>query len=573
MGLGIDEIKRKITEKSKGAVINRAIVHQNRIKFHAEMHVTSYISQPLTDFLNFVSNLIPDDKFKIFKTLFRYPVKTNEVTGICFDKLSRIFDGRNPAFNYQFTNSEQMDDWDYYRKNVLNEPDIWSTIGWEFFKTEINSILIVDLPIEQAEADRYPRPYFYWLTIDKVISFEADPITGVMKWIIFMQNDNRIAVIDDESYRVFTEKDGNIQFLLVESRHDLHYCPAKFFWNESINLSEPDVKKSPISNQLESMDWFLFHHISKKHLDMYASYPIYSGYEQSCDFSNAENGDYCDGGFLKDQQGRYKLDNAGLLLRCPKCGSKRIAGVGSFVEIPIPDGDKQPDLRNPVQVLSVDRNSLDYNVSEEERLKNEIITSIVGTNEQITTRDALNEQQIKANFESQSTVLNRVKKGFEEAQKFVDETICRLRYGNMFISAKINMGTEFYIYDENELRSRYKLAKEAGASEAELDALQNKIIETEYRTDQTQLQRMLLLAELEPYRHLSRAEVMNLYEKQIINESELRIKLNFANFVRRFERENMNILEFASQIPFDKKVKLITNKFLEYASENKGGEN
>lgn len=38
----------------------------------------------------FVSNLLPHDKFKMFKTLFRYPVKTNEVTGVCFDKLSRI---------------------------------------------------------------------------------------------------------------------------------------------------------------------------------------------------------------------------------------------------------------------------------------------------------------------------------------------------------------------------------------------------------------------------------------------------------------------------------------------------
>lgn len=107
-----------------------------------------------------------------------------------------------------------------------------------------------------------------------------------------------------------------------------------------------------------------------------------------------------------------------------------------FVEIPVPDGDKQPDLRNPVQMLTVDRNSLDYNVAEEERLRNNIITSIVGTNEEITTRDALNEQQIKANFESQSTILNRVKKGFEAAQQFVDETVCRLRYGNLFVSAK-----------------------------------------------------------------------------------------------------------------------------------------
>lgn len=573
MGLGINDIKKQITEQKKGATINRAIVHQQRIKFHAETFVAPYISQPLTDFLNFVSNLIPDDKFKIFKTLFRYPVKTNEVTGICFDKLSRIFDGRNPAFNYQFMESGQRDDWEYYRQNVLREPEIWSSKGWEYFKTEINSVLIVDLPTEQDAADKYPRPYFYWLPIEQVITFDADPVTGVMRWIIFKQDDKRIAVIDDERYRVFTEKDGNIGDLLIDSPHDLGYTPARFFWNEAISLREPDVKASPLTEQLESMDWYLFYHISKRHLDMYGSYPIYSGYEQSCDFSNAENGDYCDGGFLKDKQGRYKLDQAGILERCPKCGDKRIAGVGSFVEIPVPDGDKQPDLRNPVQMLTVDRNSLDYNVAEEERLRNNIITSIVGTNEEITTRDALNEQQIKANFESQSTILNRVKKGFEAAQQFVDETVCRLRYGNLFVSAKINLGTEFYIYDEMELRERYKLAKEAGASEAELDAMQNQIIETEYRNDSTQLQRMLVLAELEPYRHLTRAEVLNLYGQQIISEPELRVKLNFANFVRRFERENTNILEFGTQIPFSEKIKVITNKFYEYASENRGGAN
>ena len=167
------------------------------------------------------------------------------------------------------------------------------------------------------------------------------------------------------------------------------------------------------------------------------------------------------------------------------------------------------------------------------------------------------------------TALLGEKKGFEAAQQFVDETVCRLRYGNMFVSAKVNYGTEFYLYDASELRNRYKLAKESGASEAELDALQNQIIETEYRNNPTQLQRMLILAELEPYRHLTRPEVLELYEKQLITEDELRIKLNFANFVRRFERENTNVLEFGSQIPFSKKIEVITKKIYDYASESR----
>lgn len=532
-----------------------------------QTHVTPFIGQPTTEFLAWVERLIPNDKFKIFKSLFRYPVITNEVTGIVFDKLSRVFDGRNPALNYQFMSSEQRDDWEYYRQEVLKEPTIWQTKGWEYFQTEINSVLIVDLPTEQKPGTKYPEPYFYWLTIDQVIAYDVNPETGFMEYIIFRQPDNRIAVIDDEFYRVYSEdKDHNIGSLLVESKHDLGYTPARFFWNVPLSISDPDIKASPLTRELETLDWYLFFHISKRHLDLYGAYPIYSGYEQNCDYSNSETGDMCDGGFLKDRNGNYKFDSSGLLLRCPKCGDKRIAGVGSFVEVPIP-GENQPDLRNPVQMLGVDTSSLEYNVKEVERLKENILRATVGVNDDFANTQAVNEKQVDAFFESQTTILTRIKKGFESAQQFIDETVCRLRYGNAFVSAKINLGTDFYVVTPTELRNKYKLAKESGASESELDALQNQIIETEYRHNPTQLQRMLILAELEPYRHLTRTEVVNLYEKQIIPVEAMQVKLNFANFVRRFERENTNILEFGTLIPYDKKISIIADKLREYAKE------
>lgn len=572
MGLTTSEIRKELEAPRKQATINSARQHQNRLRFHIQTSTTPYDALRSADFFAFVSNILGPDKFKLFKTLFRFPIKTNEVTAVCFDKLSRIFDGRNPAYNYQFMNSEQRDDWEWYRQEVLHEPEVWATKGWEYFKTEINSVLVVDMPAEQDAADKYPAPYFYWLRIEDVISFEVDPKTGNMAWIIFRQDGDRIAVIDDERYRIFAGKNNRVEGEpLVESEHGLGYCPARFFWSEPINLQEPDVKASPITKVLESLDWFLFFHISKRHLDLFGAYPILSGYVSECDYIDSQSGDVCDNGLLKDKQGQYRYDSAGLPMRCPKCGDKRMVGAGTFVEIPIPDGEKQPDLRNPVQMLTVDRNSLDYNVAEEDRLRLDIITAVVGTNEQITTQEALNEQQVKANFESQSTVLNRIKRGMEAAQQFVDETICRLRYGAEFLSARINLGTEFYFLDATELRERYRMAKESGASEAELDALQNQIINTEYRNDPTQMQRMLTLAELEPFRHLSRSEVVELHEKGFVSEDDLLVKLNFANFVRRFERENTNVTEFGSAIAFDKKISIINQKFKEYASENRGG--
>lgn len=562
MGLSLEEAKKAITERRGGKTISRAILHQNRLRFHCQTELTPYIMQPASDFLSFVQNVLPHDKFKLFKELFRYPVKTNEITAICFDKLSRIFDGRNPAYNYQFTDTEALDDWEEYRLQYLNEPMVWQTRGWEYFQTEINSVLVVDLPQEQRS--ELPMPYFYWLPIERVLAYKSDRDKGVLKYIIFRQKDDRIVVIDDERYRVFRNNCDQLGELLSEAPHDLGYCPARFFWNTAINLREPDVKASPLTKELDALDWYLFYAISKRHLDMYGSYPIYSGYEKACDFSNSETGDYCDGGFLKNRQGHYLFDSAGLLLRCPKCGEKRIAGVGTFVEVPVP-GENQPDLRNPVQMLTVDKQSLDYNVEESERQKAEIINSVVGQAEEITQREAFNEQQVKAAFESQTTVLSRVKKGFEEAQSFVDETVCRLRYGDRFISAKVNYGTEFYIYDLSELRNRYKTAKESGASENELDSMQKQIIETEYRNNPTQLRRMLLLAEIEPYAHMTRDEVLALNEKNLISAEDLQLKLNFSNYIRRFERENMNVLEFGRDIDYDRKIGIITDKLREYA--------
>ena len=590
MALSIEEIRRKASEQRKKQTIALALLHQNRLRFHSEVvpstpALASWmyrgkqredisplfagregVAQALTDFLAMVQNLIPKDKFETFKTLFRFPVITNEVLEVCFDKLSRIFDGRNPAFSYQFAATEQRDDWEWYRQEKLGEPNVWSTKGWNFFKTQINSVLIVDLPEEQEAGDRYPQPYFYWLPIRDVIDFKADPTTGQMKYIIFRQDEDRIAVFDDESRRVFKAKDNQVGELLMEARHDLGYCPARFFWSEPMSLDKPDIKQSPVTKELDRLDWYLFFTISKRNLDTYGSYPIYWGYQQDCDFHNDEC--ECDGGFLKDRKGNWMYDNNGLLLPCPVCSQKRLTGAGSFVEIPVPDPNAgQPDLSNPVGMLSVDRSSLDYNKEEEKDLRLAIITAIVGQAEEITQREAFNEQQVKAGFESQSTVLQRVKKGFEEAQKWVDDTIAKERYGTAFVSSSINYGTEFYLFSADELRARYKTAKESGASEADLDALQQQIIETEYRHNPQQMQRMIILGDLEPYRHLTRNEVQGLYDKNLITIEELLIKLNFADFVRRFERENMNIITFGENIDYDKKIATIKERLTDYARE------
>lgn len=521
------------------------------------------ISMPFTEFAEWVQKLIPKDKYRIFLSLFKFPTQNIELTGKIYGELERVFYGRNSAVTFQFLDPTLSDDWEAYRHDVLKEPEIWRSKGWDALRTAINCVMIIDLPTEQ-QGER-PEPYFYFLGIESVIDFKAKG--EALEWIVFRQPGKRIAAFDDTFMRVFQlNEKGEIEELITEVQHGLGYCPAKFFWTTPLSQEQPDIKKSPLSPQLGNLDWLLFFRVSKRHLDLYAPYPIYSAYAADCNFRNNETGDYCDGGFLRNIKGEYKIFRDGTVERCPVCSEKRIAGVGSFIEVPIPK-DNRPDLRDPVTITTIDRNSLDYNTEEEKRLADEIYSKVTGTGGEVQQKESINEMQVTANFEDKKNVLLSLKTNFEKAQTFVDETICRLRYGESYLSSNINWGTEFYLYSTEDLQTIYNEAKKSGASEARLDMIADQIIATENRNNPLQMQRMFLLKQLEPYRHLTLSELQGLANRQLIDPIMMLIKINFATFVDRFERENINILEFGSALPLDRKIDIITQKFIEYAKE------
>ena len=570
MALDLNQIKQILQKPTKRQLIQKAVNLQQRLRFHTEANIAvSDINQPTTIFLDWVRSLLPTDKFNIFLQLFKFPLPTPAVVEDVYRELERVFDSRNSSSSYQFTDPELAEDWAHYKKSSLNEPEVWKTIGWKRMQTSPNSILVVDLPSVQTSTR--PEPYFYWLEIDAVIDYQVSQRdSNLFEWLVFKQPDSKVAVFDDTYIRVYQLNEKNeIQSLVSEATHDLGYCPARFFWSAPLNEKNKDLKQNPITKELSNLDWYLFFALSKQHLDLYAPYPIYSAYEADCNFENNETGDYCDGGFLRNAKGEFKILSGGAVEKCPCCSEKRIAGPGSFLEVPIPNQSEGiTDMRNPVQITTIDRESLDYNVKECVRLKNEIVVSVVGSGGSVSEKEAINETQVAANFESKTSVLNALKTNFEQAQKFIEDTICKLRYGASFLSSSVSWGTEFYIFTVAELYSKYQQAKQNGASNSELDAISQQILEVEYRNNPLVLQRMLILKQLEPYPHKTLAEVLQLYEKGLLVENLVRLKINFSSLVDRFERENINIIEFASNRPLREKVNIVTNKLLEYVSES-----
>ena len=567
MALDLNQIKQILQKPSKKQIIKKASLLQKRLRFHTETNIAvSDINQPTTLFLDWVSRLLPKDKYNIFLHLFKYPLPTPAVAEDVYRELERVFYSRNSSSSYQFTDSELAEDWQNFRRSNLNEPEIWKTTGWKRMQVSPNSILVIDLPTQQNTLR--PEPYFYWLEIEDAIDYETPDGTAI-NWIVFKQPENKIAVFDEASIRVYQLNEKNeISGLVSEAVHNLGFCPARFFWTTQLNEKNRELKKNPITKELSNLDWYLFFSISKQHLDLYAPYPIYSAYEADCHYENNETGDYCDGGFLRNSKGDWKFLADGTLEKCPCCGNKRIAGPGSFLEVPVPNvSEGIADLRNPVQITTIDKDSLDYNVDECVRLRNDIIISVVGSGGTVSEKEAINETQVAANFEAKTAVLNALKTNFEQAQKFVEDTICKLRYGEAFISSSISWGTEFYVFTVKELYDKYKQAKDNGASEAELDAISQQIIEVEYRNNPLVMQRMIILKQLEPYPHKTQNEVVTLFDKGLLDKNKVILKLNFSSYIDRFERENINIIAFGANLSLRDKVNTIYKKLLEYVTE------
>lgn len=579
MLLTLEDIQKAIERPSKKSIIDRAVLLQERHRFHSDVN-TGFINNGIayaskgatcavTAFLDWVKGILPEDKFFIFTWLFRLPNPTVDTVDDAYRELERVFDSRNASFDYRFTNRELYEDWLNYRRDKLHEPEVWHDEGWKRLRTAYNSILIVDMPIEQKSLSR-PEPYFYWLGIEHVIDYQLKNRSATdFEWLIFRQPENRIAVFDDNAIRIFQLDDkGKIKALLTNATHNLGYCPARFFWSDYLTEEDKDIKKNPITKELSNLDWLLFFKISKRHLDTYASYPIYSAYEHDCDFMNNATGEYCDGGFLRNAKDEYVITPDGRVAMCPVCSHKTITGPGSFVEVPKPDQSSgTPDMRNPVGITTIDDKSLNYNVKEEERLQNNIVISIVGSGGTVSEKEAINETQVAANFESKTSVLMTLKTNFESAQTFVESTICRMRYNGGYLGCSINWGTEFYIFTAKELYNKLKIAKDSGASISELDAIRQQITEVEYKNNPIQYSRMQLLKQLEPYQDIDIAQLSNMLAKGLVDKNKFIIKLNFEDFVMRFERENMDILEFGKQLPLAKKIEVITKKFIDYGND------
>jgi len=322
-------------------------------------------------------------------------------------------------------------------------------------------------------------------------------------------------------------------------------------WSERLQSNNFINKESPITKELTDLDWLLFHMTSKRYMDIANAYPITVAYDM--------DGDVGDDNITDNEQ---RIDGK------HPAGSE-LMGAGSLIRGKAPDSTEEHDPMQygPVKIISPDVKALDWHVKEEIRLIDKIYRAVVGSGSEVRNDTAKNEKQIDASFESQESVLFRVKKNFEIINKFADYTIAKTRYGERFIGCEIDYGTQFFLKDVGDLQEELRDAKESGASDAILESISTNILHTKYRDDNKSITRANIITDLDPLPNRTLKEAMELFKAGAINKINFIIKSNLINFVRRFERENTDVVNFGSLVNYNRKIEQVRTELVKYAEE------
>ena len=557
MPLSNEQIKKIVSQSRANREVEQGKKHQERLRFHAETILSKFDLSPYYhDFLGWIGSrnidptgatpeLLAADKFNRIKHLIKAPIQTIELTESIYSRLFRVFSAQDSYFHYRFTDDSLEADWADYRDDKF-----WPTIGFQAMQTAIDSVWIAELP-EDQKTD-FPEPANKLIDIENVIDIKNDEYNNCI-YVIFRFGD-MVYVYDDTSFRVFAADGLVVKNLIAEASHNLGYTPARMFWSEKLKARNFVNKEAPITKELTDLDWLLFHMTSKRYMDIANGFPITVTYEADDDYQDD------------------KITDNEQVTEGKKPSGSNLVGAGSHVEAPAPRSSEEHDAMQygPIKIVSPDVNSLDWHVKEEIRLIDKIFKAVVGVDQESRNDAAKNEKQIDTAFESQLSVLFRVKKNFEIINKFADATICKLRYGDRFIDCEIDYGTNFFLKDVSDLQNELKLAKESGASAAIVEAINDNIISTKYRDDKNSILRAEIINELDPLPNYSMKDAIEIFKNGGIDKINFIIKSNLSNFVKRFERENIDIVKFGSLGTFSRKIEEINKQFITYANEQSG---
>lgn len=496
----------------------------------------------------------------------RFPLPVVEDSDAILNDFFKVFDGKNRYFNItgdrdisrveEWISENKLEEW--IEENIR---DVW--------KKKPNSFVVVD--------SNEKGPYLINVDSSRLHDAEFKNKNGQLSYICFIHSQEkdelndaiitRYAVYDDENYYVFQRRSDSSTVSKVSSvKHNIGYCPAHSFITDCSTDKNKFKRRVAFSKSLSRLEDFTIYDVWGNYLDSYAPFPVTEAPKSKCSNNQCEQGKVPEQIVTDPQKGTTKT----VYNDCEVCDGGKNDGtfIGPGTHIGITVREQGNDGSGVFKMHFPETDKLKLIPEKIENILIHVKHTVVGVNGMVS-KEAVNELQAKGGFESMESVILRNKKVLEHLYKWIAKTISLSFYRNVKVKIDANFGTEWYLSSEEDLHNRFQKAKEIGLPHEELMMIYIQIIETKYKGNGDKIERQKMLLKLDPLPLISVPEALELNAKGFVSDDVLMFKINFLNFISKFESENAPITQFGIALEMPKRIAIISKTLNIYINEIK----
>lgn len=507
-----------------------------------------------------------DKKFDRVKEFARYPLPVVQLSDSILNDYYKVFDGKNRYFNVNGSRDINLiNDWidEHNPSNWIEEH------AKKVFKNKPNSFVVVD-------QDENGFPYLIFIDSSRLIDAKFKNEEGELEYISFIHSSKEedgvqvtfFSVYDDEKYYVFKAVEGQEGMTLVsDNDHNIGWCPGRSFISTSSNSKNLFKRRVAFTSCLSKMeDWTMFD-IYRNYVDHYAPFPITEAPKKKC--ANAE----CVDGKVQEEvpTNNNNTEFKTIWNTCPVCegGADNGAHIfpGTHIGIKVNSDKTMNDGSGIFKMIMPETDKLKYTPEKLDKLETDIRYKTVGIND-LTTKEAFNETQVKGSFASMESILLRAKTELDVLYEWIVSTVGGLVYRNVDVTVESNFGTEFYLVSEDDLQKRFDTAKKIGLPAEEQFNIYRQLVETKYKGNTMKLTRTLMLLDLDPLPMYSIEDCVKLKNESVIDDFDFSFKVHFLKYISRFESEEAPLTQFGSNLEYWQRIQIISKTLSLYNIEN-----
>ena len=508
----IQDIKKKI-EQGRDESLNSALLYQSSLRVFTEAKDINELSHE-DGWSLFLSRFNITDEGKrdrIFESM-SLPLSSVDLTKSAAKVVNKLWEAKNRYFNIDDVSeslAEEIKDSEPYmwikdraKKVLTNAP---CTIVWVDYNEEGKPVY-KNIPLEAVICmDYYGDEINY-------IAFETGDL------ITFLDHQNRV---------IFKRKDDSLR-VVAKIQMQFPKAPARFFLHDKVN-SDCFKRESLFADVMGELSDYELFGICHTYTEMYGAFPVIQMPESSCDNENCQNGII------------YSVSAEGIenSYECTACKDRTQVLPGNTITIP---AGLDTDIVSPVDVfkfIDPDVKGLTYIKERQAERRTNIFYSTTGVSK-VIQKEAVNQDQVQAGFDSQKDVLLGIKGQLEELYIWMVNTVIYDNTGAFgYVSA--NFGTEFFLQTEGDLQQLMIQAKDAGTPENEVDEIYRQLVQTKYKQNPFKEKRAFMLNELNPLPFDTWTEVKEKRALGVVSQQDAILWSNFTQLIKRFERENGSI--------------------------------